>query len=111
MTGPGGPGGPGGPDGAPACELCQAARLTPWHHEDELCWVADCESCDVPMVAARAHGPTPPEEAVAHMLAQLGRVAEGRYGTDGFWVDRLMRQIPDHFHAHARPRRPAWGGA
>jgi hypothetical protein len=29
-------------------------------------------------------------------------VAAARYGVDGFRVDPVMRQIPDHFHAHAR---------
>jgi hypothetical protein len=38
------------------------------------------------------------------MLAQLQRVATGRFGPDGFSIDPVMRQIPDHFHAHARDR-------
>ena len=33
-----------------SCELCRAARITPWYHEDEICWVAECEICAVPMV-------------------------------------------------------------
>src|SRR5205085_1876650 len=71
----------GAEDGAPAegdrallddgkiegCELCEAARITPWHHEDEVCWVADCEICDVPMVVWRRHGAQPPDPAVDHM--------------------------------------------
>ena len=29
------------PTARPAdCELCEAARLTPWFHEDEVCWIA-----------------------------------------------------------------------
>jgi len=88
------------------CELCEAARFTTWYHEDELCWVADCEVCDVPMVVWREHGPAPSPEAEERMIAQLTRVASERFGADGFRVDRVMRQIPDHFHAHARP---PWG--
>jgi hypothetical protein len=84
------------------CELCEASRITPWHHEDDLCWVADCEICDVPMVVWKRHGPAPPEEQLAHMLVALERVAAARFGGDGYWVDKVMRQIPDHFHAHAR---------
>ena len=34
----------------PHCELCEAAHLTTWYHDDEVCWIADCEICDVPMV-------------------------------------------------------------
>jgi len=88
------------------CELCEAARFTTWYHEDDLCWIADCEVCDVPMVVWRAHGASPPAELEERMIAHLTRVATGRFGADGFRIDRVMRQIPDHFHAHARP---AWG--
>ena len=88
------------------CDLCEAARLTPWHHEDDVCWVADCEICDVPMVVWKEHGAEPPDGVLEHMLAQLARVADARFGPGGWTVDRVMRQIPDHFHAHARD--PDW---
>ena len=84
------------------CELCEAARLTTWYHEDDVCWVADCEACDVPMVVWKRHGSEPPSSDVEHMVEQLSRVAADRFGSDQFSVDRVMRQIPDHFHAHAR---------
>ena len=89
-----------------ACELCEAARITPWHHEDDVCWVADCEVCDVPMVVWKQHSPTPPDEALEHMLGHLTRVANARFGVGEYKVDKVMRQIPDHFHAHARD--PHW---
>jgi hypothetical protein len=88
------------------CDLCEAARITPWHHEDDVCWVADCEICDVPMVVWKEHGVAPPADALEHMLDALRDVAAARFGPDGFSVDRVMRQIPDHFHAHARD--PNW---
>jgi hypothetical protein len=92
------------PDGH--CDLCEAARLTEWFHEDETCWVADCEVCAVPMVVWKRHGAEPPEVEVDHMLDQLRIVADARLG-EGVWsYDRVMRQIPDHFHAHARD--PDW---
>ena len=90
----------------PSCDLCEAARLSEWHHEDDVCWVADCEVCGVPMVVWRQHGPTPPEGDIEHMLAQLTRVADARFGPGGWSVDRVMRQIPNHFHAHGRD--PHW---
>jgi len=89
-----------------ACDLCEAARITPWHHEDDICWVADCEVCDVPMVVWKTHGPEPPAATREHMVTQLERVATDRFGEGGFTVDTVMRQIPDHFHAHARD--PGW---
>ena len=88
------------------CELCEAARITPWHHEDDVCWVADCEVCDVPMVVWKEHGVSPGPDVLDHMLGKLTEVATARFGDGGFTLDRVMRQIPDHFHAHARD--PNW---
>ena len=87
------------------CDLCQAARLTRWYHEDPTCWVADCEICDVPMVVWRRHGTEPPAADLAHMTAVLGRVAGERFGD--YLLDTVRRNIPDHWHAHARPRGTA----
>ena len=78
--------------------------MTTWYHEDEVCWVADCEVCGVPMVVWRHHGATPPDDAVDHMLGVLASVADAQLGAGKWSVDRVMRQIPDHFHAHARDR-------
>ena len=80
--------------------------MTPWHHEDDLCWVADCEACDVPMVVWKEHGTEPPPAVVDHLVAQLEAVARRELGEGNYSVDRVMRQIPDHFHAHARD--PHW---
>jgi hypothetical protein len=86
----------------PGCDLCEAARLTTWHYEDETCWVADCEVCEVPMVVWRCHGAEPPAAALEHMLARLEEVASRLFAGRSYRLDRVMRQIPDHFHAHAR---------
>jgi hypothetical protein len=88
------------------CELCEAARFTPWFHEDDVCWIALCEVCDVPMVVWNGHGVEPPGHELDHMLEHLDRVATAQFGADGYSIDRVMRQIPDHFHAHARD--PHW---
>jgi hypothetical protein len=97
-----------------ACELCEAARFTHWYHEDDICWVADCEVCDTPMVVWRSHGTDPPEAHVSHMLERLAEAGRLRFGPDGWTIDRVMRQIPDHFHAHLRDpgwMRRRWGSA
>ena len=83
------------------CDLCDAARLTTWYHEDDICWIADCEICAVPMVVWRVHGTDPSPDDLAHMTAALERVALGRFGE--FTVDPVRRNIPDHWHAHGRP--------
>ena len=97
---------------ASSCPLCEAARLTPWHYEDEVCWVADCEVCDVPMVVWRQHGAEPSDAERTHMLELLESVADRRIGAGEWFLDPVMRQIPGHFHAHARRRRhPSFGRA
>lgn len=90
----------------PACDLCEAAAITTRHHEDDICWIADCEICRVPMVVWKRHGADPPDEERAHMLEHLHRVGLAIFGDAGFNLDPVMRQIPDHFHAHARD--PNW---
>jgi len=58
------------------------------------------------MVVWKQHGNEPPEVEVDHMLANLGSVADRVLGEGTWSYDRVMRQIPDHFHAHARD--PQW---
>ena len=85
--------------------MCAAARLTTWYHEDTICWVADCELCDVPMVVWRRHGTEPPPDERAHMIAALERAAATRFAA--FTIDAHRRNIPDHWHAHGRPHGAA----
>jgi hypothetical protein len=88
------------------CDLCEAARITPWYFEDDICWIAECEICAVPMVVRRKHGGTPAAE-FEHMLDHLGRIAAEQLTVEHYVDD--MRNIPDHFHAHARPRGGFFG--
>jgi hypothetical protein len=89
------------------CMLCRAERITPWYHEDDRCWIAQCEICEVPMVVWRSHGVNPPPADLEHMLARLRDVARREVGA--FWLDDHMRNIPDHWHAHARPEGGFFG--
>ena len=59
---------------ADGCDLCEAARITPWYHEDDICWIAECEICAVPMVVWRGHGTEPPAGELEHMHTQLAAV-------------------------------------
>ena len=94
----------------PGCELCDAERMTHWYLEDDLCWVADCDICDTPMVVWWSHG-LPSEDVESELLTRLRDVASRLYGPDGFWVDGFRRNIPDHWHAHARPAGGFFGDA
>ena len=80
--------------------------MTRWWFEDDVCWVAECESCGVPMVVWKHHDPNPPADLVAAMLRRLRAVAD-EVGPPDYWIDDTLRTIPGHYHAHAR-RRPSW---
>lgn len=58
------------------------------------------------MAVWRLHGTEPPEPVRAHLLARLREVAEQRFGEGAYVIDEKMRNIPDHYHAHARDARP-----
>lgn len=88
------------------CDLCEAAHITPWFFENETCWIAECEVCGVPMVVWKSHGSSPSKELKAAMLSALEGVARREIGDGGYRIDAVMRQIPDHFHAHARRVSP-----
>jgi hypothetical protein len=90
------------------CELCEAARITPWFHEDDVCWIAECEICAVPMVVWREHDPAPPEAVKAVLHARLAEVVATHFEFEHY-VDDHMRNIPDHYHAHARPKGGFFG--
>ena len=93
-----------------SCDLCEEARITEWFHEDEDCWIAECEICSVPMVVWRNHDHRPPDEVKAVLHEQLAMIVDAHFEfRDGFYVDDHMRNIPDHYHAHARPQGGFFG--
>jgi hypothetical protein len=88
----------------PDCELCEAARFTHWYAETDDGWIADCEVCSVPMAVWWHHGTEPDETARDRLFAALGAAADQRFGPGEWDLDTTMRQVPTHFHAHARDR-------
>lgn len=86
-----------------SCELCEAAVLTTRYFEDELCWIGDCEVCLVPMVVWREHDAAPPDAVKSRLFELLAVVADTELGEGGWRIDDHMRNIPEHYHAHARP--------
>ena len=66
------------------CDLCEAAPITKRHFEDDLCWIADCEICLVPMVVWREHDAKPSDEIKAQLHERLRAVADGVLG-EGPW--------------------------
>ena len=90
------------------CDLCEAARITPWFFEDDLCWIAECEICSTPMVVWREHDPEPAPHIKAALHERLAAVV-AEYFSFEHYIDDNMRNIPDHYHAHARPRGGFFG--
>src|SRR3954453_15667825 len=88
------------------CELCEAARITPWVHEDDICWVADCEICAVPMVVWKRHGPEPPDAERAHRVAPPEPLGTELFGEGRFNPDAVMPKIPAPSPPPARA--PGW---
>ena len=60
------------------------------------------------MVVWRGHGAEPPAPELEHMHARLAVVVQTHF-TFEHYVDDNMRQIPDHYHAHARPKGGFFG--
>jgi hypothetical protein len=58
-----------------------------------VCWIADCEICDVPMVVWRWHGTVPPADALSHMHEHLARVA-GEQLTVEHYIDTTCAIFP-----------------
>lgn len=92
----------------PECELCEAARMSEWFYDDDVCWIAECESCNTPMVVWKVHDPAPPDDVKAMLHARLAAVVAEHFEGE-HRVDDVLRTIPTHYHAHARPRR-GWPG-
>jgi hypothetical protein len=90
------------------CELCDAAPITERYHEDDVCWIAECDSCGVPMVVWQEHDPRPSDEVKAVLHARLLEVVARQFDYEP-WIDDHMRNIPDHYHAHARPKGGFFG--
>ena len=95
-------------DSERTCELCEAAKITEWFHEDELCWIAECEICAVPMVVWKHHDNQPPDHVKVELHTRLAMVVATHFEYEHY-VDDNMRNIPDHYHAHARPKGGFFG--
>ena len=94
---------------AARCELCELARTTRWFaqfFEPFPFTLLECDSCDVPMAVLGEHRATVTESERGVMERALRLVAETLELGELHFDDR-MRQIPDHYHLHARVR-PKW---
>lgn len=92
-----------------SCELCRLVRSTRWYaqfFEPLPFTVLDCDSCDTPMAVLGEHRREVSPDEKDLMVRALRLVADS-LGLGEVAIDDQMRQIPDHYHVHARPR-PRW---
>jgi hypothetical protein len=83
------------------CPLCVAEQRTAWLYADDVCWVALCSTCGVPMVVLRRHTTEPTPAEKRHMLdALISSVRKSCTGPIRITSD--MRTHPEHYHLHAR---------
>ncbi len=90
------------------CDLCELKEYTPWYASFTQPFhfaILDCDSCDTPMAVLREHRVELADQERAFIVEALSLVARAKYGEGEFIIDQVMRQIPDHFHMHARPTR------
>ena len=91
------------------CELCHLTHTTTWYAEFDEPFrfvILECDSCNVPMAVPGAHRKAPTRAEREVLGRELGKIADVKYPR-GWFFDDHMRQIPEHYHLHARPY-PAW---
>jgi len=76
-----------------ACDLCDAAVVSKRYFENELCWIADCTICVVPMVVWREHDHQPSDEVKKLLHEFLGQVADAEFSGEEWYIDDNMRNI------------------
>ncbi len=92
-----------------SCELCRLVRSTRWYaqfHDPLPFTVLDCDSCDTPMAVLGEHR-REVSDAEREALQRALRLIGDLLGLGEMVFDDRMKQIPDHYHVHAR-LRPAW---
>jgi len=87
------------------CELCEAKKLAPWYYSDSLIWIADCETCHVPMGVIRRHTMKATQEEYQQLVTKLHEIGTKVFGENNFYFDHKQRKIKDHLHIHARKNK------
>lgn len=75
------------------CPLCKAEKLTEWVYEDEICWVAYCQTHrDKLIIVLKRHTSFPTQEELQHIKKVSLKWPEKH------WRD--PQSIRDHYHLH-----------
>ena len=82
------------------CPLCAPVeKRTNWYFEDNICWVADCESCGIPMVVLKRHETLPEIYEQVHMN-NITRLLFGEKRK----IRSTMKKIKNHYHFHVEKK-------
>jgi len=81
------------------CPLCRLSReldrYTKPIYEDSEIIVTQCKTCKVPLGVLKL-GHNAKLEAKRYLVMKMEALFPGKF------IDQRMRQIPEHFHVHAR---------
>jgi len=78
-----------------SCPLCKKEKLTHWYYEGPEFWIADCLTCNIPMLVWNKHVKDIPEEK----KKELVKFVKKHFG-DQVKIRWRMNKIKDHFHFH-----------
>jgi len=77
------------------CPLCKKEKLTHWYYEGPEFWIADCITCNIPMLVWNEHVKDTPKEK----KEELVKFVKKHFG-DQVKIRWRMNKIKDHFHFH-----------
>lgn len=77
-----------------SCPLCKKEKKTHWYYSDTVCWVADCLTCQIPMIVLVRHSMDPTDFEFRH----LPEIVETLF--PGAKLRKKQRVVKDHLHWH-----------
>ena len=78
-----------------SCKLCLNEKLTKRYYEDNLIWIANCLTCNIPMVVLKEHKMNLIEEEENKIINKIKEI----FGNN-ITFRKNQRQILDHLHWH-----------
>lgn len=76
------------------CALCDRKKLTRCYYEDDVVWIVDCFTCQIPIIVLKRHTMMPTAKELAHMDRVLDFLFPKRR------LRGEQRQIKEHLHWH-----------
>ncbi|RLC81206.1 MAG: hypothetical protein DRI61_04270 [Chloroflexi bacterium] len=77
------------------CPLCKKEKKSHWYYDGPEFWIADCTTCNIPMVVWNEHVKDIPEEKKKELIEFCKK-----YFGENIKFRWKMNKIKDHFHFH-----------